>query len=211
MAVLYAINNPESLRFQRFRYIFHQVRHPLRVITTLVNKCAEFDRIWKWISKLKGLGTRISSSPSPLLRAMWLYLIWNRHIEVYADARFVMETTSVRDVCRWAGFADEICSAQMLESVPKENHNNATSNGSSHTSEGALAALRKRFPKIFNKSRVRPSRRLEENTRAWVSWEELEREGAHLAREIKLMCLEYGMPLDLEELPQEVETMRFHA
>jgi hypothetical protein len=31
-----------------------KVRHPLRVITTLVLKCTVFDQIWFWISNIDG-------------------------------------------------------------------------------------------------------------------------------------------------------------
>eukprot|EP01032_Pedospumella_encystans_P017080 gene17080-19471_t len=88
----YVINNPEVLYKNRFRHIFHQVRHPLRVITTLCNRCAEFDIFWRWIHNLKGF-QQIKPEQTPLRRAMLLYLLWNKHIEKYADISFPMHAT----------------------------------------------------------------------------------------------------------------------
>lgn len=86
----------------------HQVRHPLRVINTLVNRCRRWDKYWFFISTVYGMGG-LSTSQTPLRRAMLLYVLWNRHIERYADLRFRGETTSPRDVCTWARFRDELC------------------------------------------------------------------------------------------------------
>eukprot|EP01031_Cornospumella_fuschlensis_P025108 gene25108-30325_t len=104
----YGIDNPVKLAVHRFRYIFHQVRHPIRVITTLVNKCADFDRMWFWISGASGFES-IRRTQTPLMRAMLLYYLWNRHMEMYADLRYVMECTSPRDVCLWSGFPLSHC------------------------------------------------------------------------------------------------------
>jgi hypothetical protein len=38
---------------------------------------------------------------------MLLVILWNKHIERYADLRFRTETTSPRDICQWANFAAE--------------------------------------------------------------------------------------------------------
>ncbi|RYY73911.1 hypothetical protein EON63_19810 [archaeon] len=43
-----------------------QVRHPIRVITTLVNKCADFDRIWFWIASTSGFES-IRRTQTPLV------------------------------------------------------------------------------------------------------------------------------------------------
>jgi len=50
----YLINNPEKLTLHRFSHIFHQVRHPLRVVSTLWSRCRPWDRYWVWISRLRG-------------------------------------------------------------------------------------------------------------------------------------------------------------
>eukprot|EP01037_Dinobryon_pediforme_P027558 gene27558-30491_t len=50
----YLINNPDKLTLHRFKHIFHQVRHPLRVVSTLYHKCHNWDRYWVWISELQG-------------------------------------------------------------------------------------------------------------------------------------------------------------
>eukprot|EP01031_Cornospumella_fuschlensis_P024621 gene24621-29748_t len=104
----YVLNNPTQLSMHRFRYVFHQVRHPIRVITTLVNKCGTFDRYWLWIATTSGFES-IHEDQTPLKRAMLLYYLWNRHMEMYADLRYVMERTSPRDVCLWSGFPLSHC------------------------------------------------------------------------------------------------------
>ncbi|RYY68429.1 hypothetical protein EON63_24815 [archaeon] len=85
----YVLNNPTQLSMHRFRYVFHQVRlaylhthshtqtqtqthfhtqvrHPIRVITTLVNKCGTFDRYWLWISTTSGFES-IHEQQTPLV------------------------------------------------------------------------------------------------------------------------------------------------
>jgi len=109
----YLINNPEKLTLHRFTHIFHQVRHPLRVVNTLFSRCHHWDRYWVWISKLSGFEL-LTAKMGGKRRAMLLYLLWNRHIEAYADLRFRTETTSVRDLCRWAGFNSTACSHRPL-------------------------------------------------------------------------------------------------
>lgn len=42
-------------------------------------------------------------------RAMLYYLLWNRYIEMYADLRYQVETTSPRAICRFAEFPEENC------------------------------------------------------------------------------------------------------
>lgn len=82
----YAINNPKRLLAQRFHYVFHQVRHPLRVIKTIVERCQAWDKFWKFIASVKGMEV-ITQEQTPLTRGMWLYILWNKHIERYADLR----------------------------------------------------------------------------------------------------------------------------
>ena len=51
----FVINNPERLDRHRFKLIFHQVRHPLRVINTLLREeVGTWDHIWKWIVSNEG-------------------------------------------------------------------------------------------------------------------------------------------------------------
>ena len=51
----FVINNPEQLDRHRFKVIFHQVRHPLRVINTLLREeVGTWDHIWRWIVSNEG-------------------------------------------------------------------------------------------------------------------------------------------------------------
>ena len=85
----YIINNPEKLSLHRFCQILHQVRHPLRVINTIVSKCSNWDRYWKWISRQEGFSVFSESMGlGAKRRAMLLYILWNKHIEMYADIRY---------------------------------------------------------------------------------------------------------------------------
>lgn len=50
---------------------------------------------------------------------MLLYLLWNKHIELYADVRYRAESTSVRDICRWAGYnASTHCNSDLTHTLP---------------------------------------------------------------------------------------------
>lgn len=62
----YIINNPQKLTFHRFHYVFHQVRHPLRVISTLVSRCDTWDKYWRWIARMTTFNI-ITSSQTPLV------------------------------------------------------------------------------------------------------------------------------------------------
>jgi hypothetical protein len=46
----YAINNPTPLGAQRFCFVFHQVRHPMRVVSSIVKSSTKpWDRFWDWL------------------------------------------------------------------------------------------------------------------------------------------------------------------
>jgi hypothetical protein len=62
----YAINNPKRLLAQRFKYVFHQVRHPLRVIKTVVERCEHWDKFWRFIASVKGMES-IKEQQTPLV------------------------------------------------------------------------------------------------------------------------------------------------
>jgi hypothetical protein len=239
----YIINNPTKLTFQRFRHVFHQVRHPLRVIATLVNKCAVFDRWWGWIAQASGFEV-LSKPATPLKRAMLLYLLWNRHIELYADLRYVMEVTSPRDVCVWANFSQSLCSVQMVSASKN------TNKASEILAKQRLAGGKRRYRELsrrFNPDRTNRTHRTlpgmskkaevvgadkynraasrrsinvylsSTNTNSSaitnqkISWQDLDEEDLILANQIRIMCLEYRMPLDPEKIPQSNDTIRFHA
>lgn len=48
------INGARKLSVHRFEHIFHQLRHPLKVISTIDRACPSWDRYWDWISCIKG-------------------------------------------------------------------------------------------------------------------------------------------------------------
>jgi hypothetical protein len=53
-----------------------QVRHPLRVITTIVQRCDAFDRLWIWISKQRLVGLKdINSKANSLVSEHYLCLV----------------------------------------------------------------------------------------------------------------------------------------
>ncbi|KAH8047614.1 pyruvate dehydrogenase [Aureococcus anophagefferens] len=55
----YAIDNPASLGNRRFCVVLHQVRHPLRVISSVVKATKPRDRFWDWIHRrLLSVGER---------------------------------------------------------------------------------------------------------------------------------------------------------
>ena len=56
------------------------MRHPLRVISTLLVRCAVWDKYWMWIASVRGMEA-ITKDVSPIKRAMLLYVLWNKHIE----------------------------------------------------------------------------------------------------------------------------------
>ena len=100
----YAINNPERLSDQRFRVVLHQVRHPLRVVSSVVKASRKpWDKFWEWIARTE---PRVCFGQAPvdttdpmacrriplLLRASRLWLYWNEHIERFADVRYERAT-----------------------------------------------------------------------------------------------------------------------
>ena len=107
-AATYVINNPASLDARRHRFcvVFHQVRHPLRVISSVVRATRAHDRFWDW---LYGVEPGLDRTDPPVRRAARLWLLQNRRLEKIADARFLVEETSPRAVCSAAGFPDFLC------------------------------------------------------------------------------------------------------
>ena len=96
----YAINNPEPLSTgrHRFCFVFHLVRHPLRVVSSIVKASRKpFDVYWQWVSRVE---PRVCGGPSqckkmPLLqRSARQWLVWNQHMETFADVRSVSQSVS---------------------------------------------------------------------------------------------------------------------
>ena len=94
-ACSHAINNPESLRDHRFCVVLHQVRHPLRVISSMLKATRPGDRYWQWILAEPA----VKRGEPLLLQATRLWVAQNERLEGYADARFRVEDTAPRDVC----------------------------------------------------------------------------------------------------------------
>ncbi|EDQ85221.1 uncharacterized protein MONBRDRAFT_12159 [Monosiga brevicollis MX1] len=102
---IYAVQDPDRfypwenanyrLKDRRFGQVFHQVRHPLRVIASLTT----YEGMsWKFIAKhtpaVPGL-----ASMHPLRKALIHWVTWNRWVELHADWRFRMEDTPVAELC----------------------------------------------------------------------------------------------------------------
>ena len=64
------------------------------------------DRYWSWIY---GVEPAIKRGEPLLLQATRLWVAQNERIEKYADARFRVEDTSPRDVCRAGGVTERVC------------------------------------------------------------------------------------------------------
>ena len=45
-----------------------QVRHPIRVLSTLMTRCAQWDNFWRWIASVRGCEP-ITEKETPLVRA----------------------------------------------------------------------------------------------------------------------------------------------
>ena len=242
----------------------HQVRHPLRVINTVVNRCRGWDKYWSFASSVYGMGN-LSAAQTPLRRAMLLYLLWNRHIERYADLRFRGEATSPRDVCTWARFKEELCrsngefstangtivepEAAVEGGLGEGGEGGGASEeemlvGSSRRDAEADALLEEEEERQRAKLRreasrglrvrksgpardpVRPQKHRNRANRARtfaptvlptpapvlvVTWADILREDSALGAELIEMCIEYGYPLDPEQLPQSEQSRLFTA
>ena len=114
-AATYAINNPTPLVAgqHRFCFVFHLVRHPMRVISSIVKTSRKpWDPFWDWITRVEprvcGNAKQCRQQPL-LLRSARQWLVWNEHIETFADIRYRVEDMSPRDACRLAMFDERIC------------------------------------------------------------------------------------------------------
>lgn len=250
----YVINNPTRLSKQRFRVVLHQVRHPLRVISTLLARCGGWDRYWSWIGSVRGCES-ITAEITSLKRAMLLYVLWNKHIERFADIRFRTETTSARDVCLLGGFGQGVCEGggerdivepvsapvpvlgldsetvreyemgafqpRRLQSVASDQ---ADRNGRDEIQESDSADAEDgsegQESADMNEGQNSESSHLDGNRAETelpidptlhVTWDDLAAESIELTNELKVMCLEYGYPLDAGLLPQSAKSREFTA
>lgn len=212
----YVINNQERLTHHRFKYVFHQVRHPLRVISTLLARCGKWDRIWLWLSYMDGLED-INQHQSPLKRSMLLWFLWNRHIESYADLRFRSEDTSPRDVCKWSGFDHAICSrvdgisGSVVEPIASAISGvTELSSGNNGDNQPVIPSpAGKKQEKGTDNNNIHNNSSKDDIIR--LQWRDLEKADAALARQIKVMCLEYGYSLDPNTHRQHAATREFTA
>ena len=228
----YVINNPVRLSRQRFVRVLHQVRHPLRVISTIIARCGPWDKYWAWIATVRGC-ENITQQATPMHRAMTLYIVWNRHIERYADLRFRSEVTSPRDICLWAGYDTTSCSTSggpegivepkifapanwTHEQLParlqrrlldKEAEEEEGEEEEEEGEEGQGDKVEVSIAEEENEVKTEPPL----DPSLHVSWQDLEKESFELANEVRIMCLEYGYPLDPNQLPQTHETHKFGA
>ena len=183
----YVINNPTSLGNHRFCVVLHQVRHPLRVISSVVKATKPRARFWGWIY---GVEPAISPRAPPIARAAKLWLLQNRRIETYADARFKVEETSPRDVCSLAGFPDFLCRGD----------------GRHHATSSKVVQ-----PIIEPRKLARDAALAVASKVPAVSWADVEALDADLAADCKAMATRYGYDLDPKYHPQSLDTSGFKA
>ena len=187
----YAINNPLPLNDHSFCFVFHQVRHPMRVVSSIVKASRKpWDPYWEWITKTDPsvCGDSQKCRKVPLLhRSAKQWLVWNEHIETYADVRFRVEDTSPRTVCRLAMFEEELCSSY----------------GQYHTTSS------KEIQPIVEPRAPADNHTGADHLRA--SWESIEELDTKLADEMKAMTRRYGYHLDAAMHPQSLSTAVFRA
>ena len=112
----YPINHPEPLAGHRFCLIFHQVRHPLRVISSNAKVNLGLERVeGDWLRAVEpGIigGNYNNVTPTAdqsTIYAGRLWLLWNRRIEQIADLRYRIEDTPPQLVCALAQFPVAKC------------------------------------------------------------------------------------------------------
>jgi len=183
----YAIDNPTSLGNRRFCVVLHQVRHPLRVISSVVKATKPRDRFWDWIYTVE---PKISPKLPPIARSALLWLRQNELIETYADARFKVEETSPRDVCVVLGFPDFLCRGD----------------GSHHATSSKVVQ-----PILEPRKLARAAALAVESKTPSVSWADLEALDAGLAADCLAMAERYGYDRDPKYHPQSLDTSAFKA
>ena len=174
----YPINLPTPLTISHcFCFIFHQVRHPLRVISSnsKINVSVgrrEGEWLMKADARICGLsfGSAVNDTllqscilQPGLLRAARLWLYWNEHAETIADVRYRIEGVNLQLLCKLALLScDSKLQARSQLNAPLQR------------SALSLAA-------------------------SWAGIEDLDLE---LAAKIKAKAMEYGYTLDPSDHPQ---------
>jgi len=190
LADRYVINNPAPLdpRKTRFCAVLHQVRHPLRVISSVVKATKpRGDKFWEWIYTVE---PGIDRRAPPIQRAAQLWLAQNRRLETIADARFKTEETSPRDVCRVLGFPEFLCG----------------STGAHHATSSKVIQ-----PILEPKPLGRAEALAMTSKVPAVSWADIEALDAQLAADCKALAAEYGYDPDPRYHPQSLDTSEFKA
>mmetsp|Transcript_9015 Transcript_9015/g.11815 ORF Transcript_9015/g.11815 Transcript_9015/m.11815 type:complete len:468 (+) Transcript_9015:24-1427(+) len=187
----YAINNPEPLSTHKFCFVFHQVRHPMRVVSSIVKASRKaWDPYWDFIARVdpKVCGSVQNCKSQPLLlRSARQWLVWNQHIELYADVRFRVEDTSPRVVCRLAMFSPRICE----------------SDGRYHTTSSKVI-----------QPIVEPQAPQDGHTgvdHLVATWDKIAELDTSLVSEMQAMTKRYGYSLDPADHPQSLSTEAFRA
>lgn len=190
-AANFVINNPSKLTSDhRFCVVLHQVRHPLRVVASISRATKPNDRYWSWIYTVE---PKIDRSMSTPIRALHLWVLQNARLELVADARFKVEETSPRDVCRAAGLDDVLCEGD----------------GSFHTTSSKV------IQPIIEPRPVDPADVPERPPASYrapeFGWPELEALDAGITEKARTMAERYGYRLDPRYHPQSLETRSFKA
>jgi hypothetical protein len=188
-AAHYPINRPQPLAGHRFCFVFHQVRHPLRVISSNMhaNKTFGVDpHLLKWVSATEpricgGFNSSLCGDLLPgLVLAARFVFYWNSHIEKIAHVRFRVEDTSLHDLCRIAKFPSEQCGAKPQVEV---------------------TALEPSSVLVNAQSTISPRNHGPLNSLA--SWESLEVVDSGIFEKVREMTLRYGYLLDPAAYHQE--------
>ena len=187
----YAINNPESLRDHRFCVVLHQVRHPLRVISSMLKATRPGDRYWQWIYSAE---PAVQRGEPLLLQATRLWVAQNERLEAYADARFRVEDTSPRDVCRLAGVTERVCG----------------SDGRHHTTSSKVLqpVVEPQLPRGVDPL---DPQSVVLHLHADATWPAIAELDAALERTARAMSARYGYNDDPRYHPQSLDTTDFRA
>ena len=163
-----------------FRHVFHQVRHPLRVIPSLATLRPE---TWAFVAH------HVPCPPDdPLLvRCAKLWLHWNLLAERRAEWRYRIEDLPdiFDEFCRRFGVA---CDRRVLERVPRD----------LNTRPVRLATWFSRLESREYLYRLRLGARLRERllvaggARSTLTWETLDLVDPELCRRVHLKAREYG-------------------
>ena len=101
---------------QRFRHVFHMVRHPLHAIASLTTYT---DTSWEFIGRHTPEVPGLATIQPILRRALIHWVTWNRMVSVFADERFRAEDNPPAVICIAAGFDREKCAQHATDHAPR--------------------------------------------------------------------------------------------